>query len=632
MSSPGLSEFKIRFGEFAADLEAGELYRNGTKIKLQGQPFQILALLLKHPGRIVSREELRRELWPTDTFVDFEHGLNAAVNRLRDAFGDSAENPRFIETLQRRGYRFIYRLDSVPELEASGSTLRVGPTRMRWIAAVMAVLLAALTLAVGLNVAGLRNRLLRAFNSKGLVDAPRIDSIAVLPFENLSGDPAQEYFADGMTDELITDLGKTIPKRVISRTSVMCYKGSRKPLPEIARELNVDAVVEGTVQRSGSQVRVTANLLHGPTDRHLWADSYESELGNVLVLQGKLARSIADEIGIKLIPQQQIHLASIRPVNAAAHQSYLEGKYYASKLSEEGFRKAVVSFREAIHVDPGYAAAYEGLAGVYFLMGIMYPEPSTTVFPLGEAAALKALELDDGLAEAHADLGLIKLVFDWDWSGAEQELQRAIILNPNSSDAHFSYSMLLMVVGRSDEAVREARKAVELDPLTPTTNDILAQVFLYARLHDESIVQLQKTLQLAPDFGYAYAELGQNYAQKRMYPEAVAACRRAVSLAPEDGGTVGRCGYVYGLASHRQDALAILEQLKKLSTRAYMDPYNVAFVYDGLGENDRTMEWLERAFRERSCNLHVVKVEQWSDGLRSDSRFQALLRRMNFPQ
>jgi TolB-like protein/Flp pilus assembly protein TadD len=470
-----------------------------------------------------------------------------------------------------------------------------------------------------------------AFVLKPAHKGPQINSLAVLPLENLSGDSSQEYFSDGVTDAIITDLGQIKGIRVISRRSVMRYKGNRKPLPEIARELNVDAIVEGTVQRSGNRVRITANLLYAPTDRHLWAKSYESELQDVLLLQGQVARSIASEIGIKLMSQEQRRLAATRPVNPEAYQAYLKGKYYAAKWNADGFKKGEASFRQAIDLDPTYGPAYEGLAEVHGMLATMGLRPSTESFSLVKAAASKALELDGGLAEAHSDLGMVKLQFDWDWSGAENELRQAIALNPNSSGAHFSYGMFLIALGRSDEAVKETRNALELDPLTTSSNLLLGWVLYYARRHDESIAQLKETLELTPDFGLANMELGWNYAQKRIYPEALTECRKAVSLAPEDQIVLASCGYVYGLAGRRQDALALLDRLKEISRQGYVDPYNFAWLYDGLGDNNPTMEWLERAYRERSASLYALRIETWSDRLRTDPRFQDLLRRMKFP-
>jgi len=526
----------------------------------------------------------------------------------------------------------IHPIQLVP---TSFSPDRVSKARLRrygLIALLAGAVAAVLILTFALDATWLLRRFRTANSIKSSATPPRIESIAVLPFENLSGDAAQEYFADGMTEELVTDLAKINPLRVISRTSVMRFKGSTKPLPEIARELNVDAIVEGTVQRSGNRVHVTANLLYAPTDRHLWAESYESDLEDVLILQGKVARSIAGQIGIKLTLQERDPFGSTRSVNAEAYQAYLMGKYYTSKWTADGFNKGVASFRQAIDFDPAYASAYGGLAEVYCLMGLWALRPSTETYPLAKAAPLRALELDDGLAEAHADLGLIKLQFDWDWPGAEQELKRAVTLNPNSSSAHLWYGLFLTLMGRPDEAVKETRSALELDPLTPSTSVQLGWVLYYARRHDESVAQLKKTLELAPDFGYANMELGWDYVQTERYPEAVTECRRAVSLAPQDQVTLAGCGDVYGLAGKRRDALALLEGLKKLSTQGYVDPYNVAWLYDGLGDNNPTMQWLERAYLARSASLPALRIEVWSDRLRADPRFQNLLRRMNFPQ
>src|ERR1017187_1961716 len=451
MGGAAASQSRVRFGVFELDLRTGELRKSGILLHLPPQPSKVLALLVSRPAQLVTREEIRNQIWGNDTVVDFEHGLNFAIKKIRDTLGDDPETPRYIETLPRRGHRFIAPVETAsasgahPDAGArvtlTGATPRAAFLRKRWTVATTAGVFVGLAATlVGLNVAGLRDQLLKA-NPRRSAVRPRIESVAVLPFENLSGDPAQEYFADGMTEELVTNLGEISALRVISRTSVMRFKGSRKPLPEIARELGVDAIVEGTVARSGNHVRITANLLHAPTDRHLWAGSYDSELEDVLVLQDKVARSVAGAVRIKLMSPEQIHHAGPRRVNPEAYQAYLKGRYYTSQWTEEGFKKASASFREAIDLDPTYAPAYEGLAGVYSSLATWGLQPSTEAYPLAKAAALKALELDAGLAEAHAALGQIKLAFDWDWSGAEQELKRAIVLNLNSSTAHFCYGL-----------------------------------------------------------------------------------------------------------------------------------------------------------------------------------------------
>jgi TolB-like protein/DNA-binding winged helix-turn-helix (wHTH) protein/Flp pilus assembly protein TadD len=642
MTGPAAVPPKVRFGVFELDLQTGELRKAGILLRLPPQPCKVLALLVSRPVQLVTREEIRDQIWGNDTVVDFEHGVNFAIKKIRDALSDAAETPRYIETLPRRGYRFIASVQNVgAEGVCPDAGVAIGPVsvqraasmRKRWgVAALAGVFVGLIAAVAAWNVSGLRDRLLKAAPVTITGRPPRIESIAVLPFENLSGDPGQEYFADGITEELVTNLGEISGLRVISRQSVMRFKGSRKPLPEIARELRVDAIVEGTVARSGNHVHITANLLHAPTDRHLWANSYDSELADVLALQGNVARSVAGAVRIKLLPGEQARHANTRPINPEVYQAYLEGKYFLSQWTDEGLKKAAASFRRAIDLDPAYARAYEGMADVHNFVALWGLRPATEAYPLAKAAALKALELDDGLAEAHAAMGQTKLAFDWDWSGSEQELRRAIALNPNSSNAHFYYGLLLTAMGRSDEAVRETRTAVELDPLTPSMSVQLGWVLYYARRYDESIAQLRRTLELAPDFGYANMELGWNYAQKRLYPEAFLECQRAVNLMPEDQITLAGCGVTYGRVGKRQDALTLLRRLKEVSTRSYLDPYNVALLYDGLGDTDHTMEWLERAYRERSGSLYCIKVEVVSDRLRFDPRFLDLLRRMNFPQ
>jgi TolB-like protein/DNA-binding winged helix-turn-helix (wHTH) protein/Tfp pilus assembly protein PilF len=598
----------VRFGPFQLDLRAAELHHNGTKIKLPDQPFQILAELVEHPGEVVTREELRQRLWRSDTFVDFEHGLNTAVKRLRDLLGDSADMPEYIETVPHRGYRLMVEVER-PE----PPTPLISPPLQRWKIRVLAL---ALLLVAAATAVVWRQQLVELFRPV------KIESLAVLPLENLSGNPDEEYFADGMTEQLITELGKVSALRVISRHSVMQYKGTNKPVPQIARELHVGAVVEGSVMRVGDKVRITTQLIQANPERHLWSESYQRDLRDILALQGEVAQAITNEVKIKLTPQEQTRLASTRPVNPEAYQALLKGRY------EKDSKKAFAYFQQAIALDPTYAAAYVELADYY--IGETYNgRPVKKAVPLARAAVDKALELDPTLAEAHAKLGYIKFWFDWDWSGAEADLKRTILLNPNNAYAHFAYGGFLNHIGRSGEAVGEFQKQQELDPLS--SGFAVAFALFYARRYDESIAQLNKVLEKKPDFALANAVLAWNYVQKRMYPEAVAVCRRVVSIAPEDQVMLGSCGWVYARAGRRQDALALLDRLKKLSPRLHLDPFVVAFLYDGLGDDDRAMEWLDRAYRERSPQMPFLKIEFWSDSLRSDPRFQELVRRMNFP-
>src|SRR5712692_8584923 len=422
----------IRFGPFEADLRAGELRKHGMKLKLVGQPLEVLAMLLECPGQLVTREELRARLWPTDTFVDFDHGLSAAVNKLRDALSDSAEKPTYVETLPRRGYRFISAVD-LPDslgLKPAVSEMRASHES---------------TVVFGFDLGGLRRRLF------GEPSAPRIQSIAVLPLENLSQDPEQEYFADGMTDELITKLAQISALRVISRTSAMRYKGTKKSVSEIARELHVDAVVEGAVMRAGDRVRISAQLIEAPTDHHLWAASYERDLRGVLSMQDEVTRAIVSEIRVKLTAREQARLANTHPIDPEAYRFYLQGRYYRYKLTPEGLLKATEYFQQALARDPGYALAYAGLADAYDSLAFFTVLSPLEVMPKAKAAAVKALEIDDNLAEAHVSLGWAGFTYDRDWPAAGRHLERAIVLNPAYPLAHSYYSLYLGALGRSEE-------------------------------------------------------------------------------------------------------------------------------------------------------------------------------------
>jgi len=475
----------VRFGTFEADLATRELRKSGVRIKLHGQPFELLAMLLERPGEAVPREELRQRLWSTDTFVDFDAGVNTAINRLREALGDSAESPRFIETLPRRGYRFIAPVEaessaqpvshgdpaepSVSEAPQSAApvTTRIHRSRIKTLEAGLALVVALIIVLSWLSV---RERLL------GHPNPPHVSSLAVLPLANLSGDSGQDFFADGMTEALITDLGKISALRVISRTSVVQYKGTKKPLPEIARELNVDALVEGTVLRSGNHLRITANLLQASPEKHLWAESYESDVGDVLALQGRVAQAIASEIQVKLTPEEQKLLGNAGPVDPQAHDDYLKGRYFCDKDTRVGGDKGIQYFELAIKEAPSDPLGYAGLANCYAMLSwggdIFVGDLSPAeMMPKTRDAASHALQLDGHLAEAHTSLAAVEMILNWNWAGAEREFKRAIELNPSYSVAHVLYAHYLTAVGRPDESVAEAKRALEQDPLSEFTMD-----------------------------------------------------------------------------------------------------------------------------------------------------------------
>jgi len=455
-----------------------------------------------------------------------------------------------------------------------------------------------------------------------------IRSVAVLPLENLSHDPEQEYFADGMTDALITNLAKIRALRVISRNSVMQYKSKPKPMAQIARELNVDAVVEGTVMRSGDRVRITAQLIEARQDRHLWAETYEDDLRDVLALQDRVAKTIAGEVRVKLTPDEQTRLATARRVNPQAQDAYLTGRYYWNRRTTVAVRKSCDYFQLAIDKDPTYAVAYAGLADCYNILGYYhYGAPSET-FALGKLAAQKALKIDESFAEAHASLGYAKLYYDFDWAGAEREYKRAIELNPSYATAHHWYSLYLSEVGRFEEAKAEIRRALELDPLSPIISNTIAAVYFLGREYDPGIEQLHQLLDADPNFAVAHDLLGQLYMQKRMYDAAITEFQKARTLDPGDTSLLLEIGIVHALAGRKAEAKKVFQEVQRISKQKYVPPFDMAAFYACMGQKDTAFEWLDRAFQARDRNLTGLGVVPLLDNLRSDPRFAELLRRV----
>jgi TolB-like protein/DNA-binding winged helix-turn-helix (wHTH) protein/Flp pilus assembly protein TadD len=626
-----------RFGVFELDLRAGELRKRGLRIRLQEQPFQVLAMLLEHPGEVVTREELQKKLWPADTFVDFDHGLNKAINKIREALGDSAESPRFVETVARRGYRFLAEVkvvdnasvDSSPkpathssgDADARSNFPGESTTRRSLLASTARNTFVFVLL---LLIASFAFRKLRSGNGP----SPVIRSLAVLPLESLSNDVSQDYFADGMTDELISDLGQISALRVISRTSVMAYKRARKPLPQIARELNVDAVVEGTVLRSGDQVRITAQLIEASSDKHLWSQIYEGELRDTLALQNQVASAIAEQIRISLNSQEQAALKNVRIVNPQAYESFLKGRYFWNKRTADGLKVALAYFNQAIDEDPKYAQPYSGLADTYALLGDWQYAAMTAkeALPKAKAAAIKALELDSALGEAHNSLAFCLDGFDWDFDSAGKEFRRAVELNPGYATAHHWYAWHLGLLGRYDEAIVEMRKAENLDPLSLIINADLAELLLLAHSYDESIRQSRKTIEMDPNFALAHNQLGQAYLQKRMFDQAIAELQKALQLSQGSPTCMANLARAYAASGKRSEAAKLLNDLKKLSNPTYSHASEIAVIYTALGDKDQAMTWLEKGYEER-FNPGVL-IRPGFDPLRSDPRFRDLLRRM----
>jgi TolB-like protein/DNA-binding winged helix-turn-helix (wHTH) protein/Tfp pilus assembly protein PilF len=511
------------FGSFRLDPRERLLYCSGQPVPLSPKAFELLLLLVTKAGHLIEKEDLMGQLWP-DTFVE-EGSLVKHVYLLRKALAQGENGADYIQTVPKIGYRFVAEvsdgLGTVPaaEVVASPRPLHQAATTTRWWAILSSVglaLLAPLVLAL----------------RRGSVDWPlrktqlSIHSIAVLPLENISGDPTQEYFADGMTDQLITDLGKIGELRVVSRTSVMQYKGVRKSLPQIGRELNVDAVVEGTVHRSGNRVRITAQLVEAPTDNHLWAERYDADIRDVLKLQDEVASAIVDQIRVRLTPQERALLSSSQVVDPEAHEAYLKGVYLWNERSPEGLQKAIEYFNQAIQKDQNYALAYAGLADVYGVLSDHDVSPPREAYPKAKAAALKALAIDDTLSEAHTCMAWIEEGYDWDGPRAEKEFQRAIELNPNYAVAHYRYSRLLYDQGRLDESVREAKRAVELDPVGVGTNSNLGDVYFYARRYNEAIQQHRNAADLHPGASEPRQGLFLDYLAEGMYAGSIAEAQR----------------------------------------------------------------------------------------------------------
>ena len=668
--------FVVRFGTYEVSFRSGEVRKAGVRIRVQQQPLKLLEVLLERPGEVVTREELRSRLWPDESFGDFDQAVNIAIAKLRSALGDSAENPRYIETLPKRGYRFIADVSFVdaggrirrpetastdppvtepghqfqdngltvppvtelgnqfrgnglgvpsvtePELQLEGPGLAVpAKRRLRPTGRVILALAVLLSLAI-LSVLLVRSRGRRP---------TAIRSLAVLPLENLSGDAAQNYFSDGMTDELITDLAQISALRVISRTSVMVYKGAHKSLPQIARELNVDAVVEGTVLRAGDQVRITAQVIDASTDKHIWSQSYEGELRDTLALQDRVARAIAGQIQINLTPREQAALKSATVVNPQAYESYLKGRYFWSKRTAGGLKVALAYFNQAIEEDPNYAQAYSGLADTYALLGdwqyaAMTPKEA---YPKAKAAALKAVKLDNALGEAHNSLAFVLDGFDWDLDAAGKEFRRAIELNPGYATAHHWYAWHLALLGQYDKAIAEMKKAESVDPLSLIINADLAELLVLAHSYDEAIEQSRKTIEMDPNFAMAHNQLAQAYLQKHMYDQAIAELQKAVQLSGDSPTCIANLARAYSLSGNRSEAMKLLNDLKSSSTARNSHASEFAAIYASLGDKDEAMNWLEKGYAER-FNPGVL-IRPGFDPLRTDPRFQDLVHRVGLP-
>jgi TolB-like protein/DNA-binding winged helix-turn-helix (wHTH) protein/Flp pilus assembly protein TadD len=642
---PGTSALsRAKFGDFLVDFDSFELRKHGIRLKLQDQPFQILKLLLRQPGQLVTREELRMELWTESTFVDFDAGLNAAVRRLRDALNDSADEPRYIETLPRHGYRFMAPVEiatepapalrgpmSISPGNSHGRPEVVGsdqlatalprenwrPRETLWRRAL--VLAAALVVALGMGAAALR---WRVFAKR--VNSGQVYSIAVLPLQNLSGDSSQDYFADGMTDALITNLAQIKSLHVISSTSSARYKGTQRLLPEIGRELNVSFIVEGSVIRAGNHVRITAQLLDAARDQHLWAGQYDRDLRDILQLQSELASAVVMEVAGRLTPDEKSRLArEVRPVSPQAYEAYLRGGYFLNKWTVEGFDKAKGYFQQSIELDAGYAQGYAGLAEYYQSVAFVGVVPPKDAWLKAEQLLEKSLQINSGLSDAHTLLGMLKLQFRCDRPAAEKELNLALELNPGDMGALDYHSYYLLEIGRMDEAIAEKKKVLEHDPLSVRTNAEFALYLLQAGRTDEAISQLQKTLELDPNYAATHMRLGHAYAAKTQYEQAVVEFKKAIAL-DKTPMRLAKLGELYARWGKSREAAQTIADLRAMSKQRYVPPNTVALIYSQMGQKEAAIAWLAKSKPDDEPKVS----DPGFDSLRSDPQFKILEARL----
>jgi TolB-like protein/DNA-binding winged helix-turn-helix (wHTH) protein/cytochrome c-type biogenesis protein CcmH/NrfG len=612
---------EIQSGKLRLDLSRYELSRDGQPVKLERQPMELLIFLCQRKGHLVTRNDIVEKLWGKDVFVDVERSINAAVFKIRSALKDDTAEPKFLETVVGKGYRFIGDIEIIPApvgqheaivQQRSLSAPRPGPLRTVTISILAA--LSVLVLLYVLNVGRWRERL------PGRATPGHIQSLAVLPLENLSHDAEQDYLADGMTEELITVLSKISALRVISRTSVMRFKGTRQPLPEIARELNVDAVVEGSILVSGNRIRISVQLIQPPQDKLLWAETYDRDMRDVLALQSDVAGAIAKQIKAEITPAEAAKLSTVRHVDPEAYQLYLQGLYYVDKGSEESARDSREYFQKAIEKDPGYALAWAGLAHAY---------NRAEDYAHAKESARKAVALDETVG--HSQLAFATWNNDWNWTIAQEEFRRAIELDPNNSLARHGYAVYLAALRHYDEACAEMQRSLELDPLSPLANTNLGSIYWSSHDFDRAVQQLKKALEIDPNFPDAHLGLGLVYESLGSYDQALAELEkdRWLGNPPEAEAETAR---LYALQGRRAEALQLLDDLKARHKAGDMPSYEIALVYVGLGDKDHAFQWLQNSYAEHAANLLQINSDLRFDALRPDPRFQDLLRRVNYPE
>jgi TolB-like protein/DNA-binding winged helix-turn-helix (wHTH) protein/Flp pilus assembly protein TadD len=629
----------FEFGPFRLDPAERLLLSNEAPVPLPPKAFDALVIMVRGRGRLLGKDELLKAVWP-DSFVE-ESNLTQHVSILRKALREGDDGLKYIETVPRHGYRFVAEVREVahaapdaqlprgcsPAQPAAAPPTAAPPTDQRRRLATKAGVVAALVLAVLFAA-------LTMWNRQRAAGPEPLQSLAVLPLQNLSGDPAQDYFSDGMTEALITDLAKIPGLKVISRTSIMQYRDSHKRLPIIARELGVDGIVEGSVLRSGDRVRITAQLVRGATDQHIWAESYERNERDLLALQDEVSRSIAAQIKKEIAPAVSHRPATFAADDPQAREDYLKGRYFWNLRNEAGYRKAIEHFQSAVTADPLYAQAYAGLADAYALLGSL---PDSTIrdaaMPQAREMALTALKLDDGLADAHASLAFVEMHYEWKFQDAEKEFKHAIDLDPSYSTAHHWYAYDLVAMDRLDEAVAEIKRARETDPISAIINTDVAEMLYWARRYDEAMQQARVTIEMEPNFAHAHRVLERIYDEKHMYPEAIAEGERAVALSGDDIWMLLDLATTYALAGNMSDMRDCLKRASKMSPGGVAPATGTTSeLYVALGDFDRAFQVMESQFRRREGGLILLNADPRFDALKSDLRFQQLLQRVGLPQ
>lgn len=639
-----------RFGVFQLDAFSGELYKHGIRIKLQDQPCQVLTILLERQGEMVSRDELRQRLWDRDTYVDFDHSLNISINKLREALGDSAANPRFIETLPRKGYRFI-----------AAVSIEGGEGKKK-IEAVTAPPLLTNVLAqngLGSHIAGvpeerIAQRRWRRLVAVGLLAVAIVAAIliwwkrpdrqgskaqnnsrvmlAILPFEDLTGEKGDEFFVAGLHDELIAQLGRLQPSRlgVIARTSAVQYAGARKSIDQIGHELHVDYVLDGTVRRANQKFRITAELIQVSDQTHLWVETYEPGMGDVLALQEDVARRVSQELSMEFLPDTLHQMEQNATENAAAHEAYLRGRFLWSQETHDSLDQAIAEFEQAVKLDPNYVSAYVGLADAYNVLGGYGFVPAEEAFPKGKAAAAKALDLSPNSSDAYGSMAFAAFYYDWNWPEAERLFRKALALNPNNQVAHEFYSSYLHAMGRLDEAEKEIRIAQELDPLSGWVRDDKGWMLLSRRRPDLAVPEFEKAIELTPKFPAAHLSLAVAYTRLKKYDQALEEVAKAERLGGSQTRVLEIQGSIYALSGDAIKAETIAERLKSGKVPGRVSPYSVALIYGSMGRNKEAVEWLEKAHAQKDTWTVWTKILVEWDGIRNEPKFKELQHQLRF--